>query len=316
MCRVLVTGGLGFIGSHLVERLVNDDKVKSVMVMDNQSTGFLQNINFSGRNKIHVYHFDLRNYKQCELATDGVDYVFHQAALGSVPRSVKDPISTYESNVMGTLNLLQSCVKNKVKRVVFASSSSVYGDNPKLPKKETYKGNPLSPYAASKMSVELLFESFGRVYNLPWIGLRYFNVYGPKQTPNSQYSAVIPLFCKSAANDTPININGSEDISRDFTYVSDVVDANMLSMFWAKENALGKVFNISGGRRIKLGQIIDVLREITDKNLEVNILKPRSGDIEHSEADISLAKDILGYNPSVPFLKGILKTYKWIEENE
>lgn len=301
--KFLVTGGAGFIGSNLVEELLN--RGHSVRILDNFSTGKRENIrSFAG--DIQVIEGDIRSYHLVLQATKGIDIIFHEAALPSVQRSIDDPITSSEVNVSGTLNILESAKENNVQKIVFASSSSVYGDNPELPKNEEMKANPLSPYAVSKLASEKYCAVFSKIYGLETLSLRYFNVFGKRQDPNSQYSAVIPLFItKIAKNERPV-IYGDGEQSRDFTHIDNVVYANML----ASENIPGQglAMNCACHDRITLNQLITELNKLMGKNIEPVYAGPRSGDIKHSFADISLAEEKLGYKPKVSFIDGLKKT--------
>src|SRR5688572_22680929 len=265
--KILVTGGAGFIGSNLVLRLMNDDRITIVKVLDNLETGRFANISvFKGHDKFEFIEGDIRNYAICLEAIKGIDVVSHQAALGSVPRSVKDPITTHEVNATGTLNIFHAARENKIKRVVYAASSSTYGDHPDLPKVENKIGAPISPYGVTKLVNELYAKVFAELYDMEFIGLRYFNVYGPHQNPAGPYAAVIPLFIKSLLEGKAPVINGAGDSSRDFTFVEDVVQANLLAMFTDNVNAVNQVYNIAKGEQTSLNQLFEMLKEISGKN--------------------------------------------------
>ena len=301
--RVLVTGGAGFIGSNIVEELLK--KKHSVRVLDNFSTGKRENI-IDFINDIELIEGDVRSYHIVKEAVKGIEVVLHQAALPSVPRSIKDPITTNDVNVNGTLNILESSVAEGVGRVVYASSSSVYGDNPELPKREDMIPNPLSPYAVSKLAGEKYCRVFSKIYGIETVILRYFNVFGPKQDPTSQYSAVIPKFIKAMMKDEQPVIYGDGEQSRDFTYVANVVNANILA---AKNNFdSGVVLNCACNEQTSLNRLVSLLNVNLDKNIEPVYENHRAGDIKHSLALIELAKKEIGYEPSVNFEKGLKLT--------
>ena len=315
--KVLVTGGAGFIGSNVVHALINDDRVSGVKVLDNLETGRFANVSiFKSNPKFEFIQGDIRNYEICVGAAAGVDIISHQAALGSVPRSVKDPITTHEVNATGTLNIFNAARVNGIKRVVYAASSSTYGDYPGLPKKEDTIGAPISPYGVTKLVNELYAKVFAQLYNMELIGLRYFNVYGPLQNPAGPYAAVIPLFVKAILENTSPVINGDGQTSRDFTFVDDVVEANLLAMFVEKNSAaVNQVYNIAKGEQTTLNQLFDLLKEISGVNIGVTYGPERSGDIKHSLADISKAKNLLGYNPVTTPAEGLRKTFEWYKKN-
>src|SRR5687767_5552346 len=314
--KVLVTGGAGFIGSNLVHALMNDDRITAVKVLDNLETGRFANISaFKDHSKFEFIEGDIRNYAICVGAAEGVDIISHQAALGSVPRSVKDPITTHEVNATGTLNIFHAARENKIKRVVYAASSSTYGDHPDLPKVENKIGAPISPYGVTKLVYELYAKVFAELYDMEFIGLRYFNVYGPHQNPAGPYAAVIPLFIKSMLDGHQPAINGTGENSRDFTFVNDVVDVNLLAMFTENPLAINQVYNIAKGEQVSLSDLINYLQEITGKHIKPVYHPERKGDIKHSHADITKAKDLLGYHPSVNIKEGLKKAYDWYLQN-
>jgi len=306
--RCLVTGGAGFIGCNIVRRLLQ--KGHKVRVLDNFSTGSRENI--QGLD-IELIEGDLTSYYMVQRAVKGVDFIFHQGALPSVPRSVRDPIASVKVNVLGTLNVLTAAHEAGVKRVVYASSSSVYGDSVELPKHEEMLPAPKSPYAASKLAGEHLCRVFYETYGLQTIILRYFNVFGPYQNPYSEYAAVIPKFITAALANQPVVIFGDGEQSRDFTFVDNVVDAN-LSAISASRQALGKVFNIACGERYSLLQLVNFLEDILGKRIKKEFNEVRRGDVKHSLANISLAEKYLNYAPKVNFKEGLRKMIK-IEEN-
>lgn len=307
---ILVTGGAGFIGSNLVERLLELEE--KVVVFDNLSTGRKENIRVFLKNpNFKFIRGDLRNQKEIERAVRGVDYIFHQAAIPSVNRSVLDPKSTFEANTLGTLNLLIVAKKNKVKKIVYASSSSVYGPGP-LPKKEEMPLNPISPYALSKLTGEKLCQMFSKIYDLPTICLRYFNVFGPRQNPRSEYAAVIPKFIFAFLNHQRPVIYGDGKQTRDFTYAENVIEANLKALDSQFNN--GEIFNIACGRETSILELLAILNRIFSKNMKPYFKKKRPGDIKHSFADISKSKKELGYNPKVSLEKGLEKTIQWFIE--
>lgn len=301
-----MTGGAGFIGSNIAEELVK--RGEEVRVIDNFLTGKRENI-ASFLEKIEFIEGDIRDIETCRRALDGVDIVLHQAALPSVPRSVEDPILANDINIKGTLNLLMASKEIQVKKFVFASSSSVYGDDPHLQKREDQGENPLSPYAVTKLVGEMYCRIFSQIYGLPTISLRYFNIFGPRQDPLSQYAAVIPNFIsKMLKGEKPV-IFGNGVQSRDFTYVSNVVEANILA---AKAQDLsGAAVNIACGESITVSSLAVKINEILRKDIKPLYDDPRPGDVKHSLADISKAKTILKYSPRVSFSEGLKKTIKW-----
>jgi nucleoside-diphosphate-sugar epimerase len=309
--KFLVTGGGGFIGSHLVESLVNLGQ--DVRVLDNFLTGKRENLN-AFIDKIELIEGDIRDFETCERALDGVDYVLHQAALPSVPRSIADPVLTNAINVGGTLNILTASKGTKVKKVVFASSSSVYGDDPGLPKKEGKEGSPLSPYAVTKMVGEKYMRVFSEIYGLATVSLRYFNIFGPRQDPHSQYAAVIPNFITGIIKGDSPRIFGDGEQSRDFTYVANVVKANMLAV--ESEDISGEVFNVACGDRITVNTLFERIRNFLHKDIDPVYDKPRPGDVRHSFADISKASKMLKYEPVVSFEEGLGETIHWYKNEE
>ena len=314
--KVLVTGGAGFIGSNLVHKLMNDERITSVKVLDNLETGRFANISaFKDHDKFEFIEGDIRNYGICFGAAEGVDIISHQAALGSVPRSVKDPITTNAVNATGTLNIFNAAREKKIKRVVYAASSSTYGDHPGLPKVEDKIGSPISPYGVTKLVNELYAKVFAELYDMEFIGLRYFNVYGPQQNPAGPYAAVIPLFIKSLLENKSPVINGAGDSSRDFTFVEDVVQANLLAMFTENPTAVNQVYNIAKGEQTTLNELFNMLRGISGKDIESTHGPERNGDIKHSLADITKAKQLLGYDPATAPIEGLRKTFDWYKKN-
>jgi len=317
---ILVTGGAGFIGSNLCEYFLA--KSYKVVCLDNFATGHLHNlIDCINNPNFRLIEGDIRNIKVCIEAVQGVDFVLHQAALGSVPRSIKDPITTNEVNVSGFLNMLIAARDAKVKRFVYAASSSTYGDSVDLPKIEEVIGKPLSPYAITKYVNEIYAEIFSKTYGLETIGLRYFNVFGRRQDPNGAYAAVIPLFVKQFMNyESPI-INGDGNFSRDFTYIDNVIQMNELAMTTQNSEAINTVYNTAFGDRTTLTQLVGYLKEylaaFDSKIQDVTIVygQNRAGDIPHSLASIDKAKKLLGYNPKYNIKLGLKEAVKWYWEN-
>ncbi len=312
MALYLVTGGAGFIGSNIVEELLR--RGKSVRILDNFSTGKRENIasiekileQESVRNlKLEVIEGDIRSYHIVREAIEGVDFVLHQAALPSVPRSVKDPLISNEVNVVGTLNILNAARDVKVKRIVYASSSSIYGDLEILPKTEEMLPKPLSPYAVSKLAAEKYCQVFTNLYGLEIVILRYFNVFGPRQDPTSQYSAVIPKFINLIKNGQSPTIYGDGLQSRDFTYVSNVVEANLLACQKGLEEISGEVFNIAFGKRVTINDLVDSINKLLKTNLSAKYADPRPGDVKHSLANIGKARQFLEYEPKIDFYEGL-----------
>jgi UDP-glucose 4-epimerase len=304
--RVLVTGGGGFIGSHVVDRLLAEGH--DVRALDNFTTGRRENLD-GVLDDIELVEGDIQSYERAHTAVRGCDVVLHQAALPSVPRSVLDPLTSNASNVIGTLNLLLAARDSGVRRVVLASSSSVYGSNPELPKHEALQTQPISPYAVAKLAAEGYAQSFYRVYGLNTIVLRYFNVFGPRQDPSSEYAAVIPKFIAAAFQGTSPVIFGDGEQTRDFTYVDNVVQANLLAM--EAPEAAGKVFNAAYGESVTLNRLVQMIGEITGRELIIDYAAPRPGDVRHSRADITRAQTELGYEPEVDFTEGLRRTVEW-----
>ncbi|MBN1813019.1 MAG: SDR family oxidoreductase [Anaerolineae bacterium] len=305
----LVTGGAGFIGSNIVEELVR--RGERVRVLDDFSTGKRENLSaFIGH--IELVEGDLRDLPAVHQAVAGVDCVLHQAALPSVQRSVDNPLATHAVNATGTLNLLSAAREAGVKRVVYAASSSIYGDSPKLPKREDMLPRPKSPYAVSKLTGEQYCQAFTEVYGLETVCLRYFNVFGPRQDPTSQYSGVIPLFITAMLRGEAPTVHGDGLQSRDFSYISNVVHANLLAA--AAPGAAGRVFNIACGERYTLLDMIAALNDILGTQIEPVYTEPRVGDVRHSLADISAAEEALGYRVLVDFYDGLRQTVAWYRE--
>lgn len=300
--KIIVTGGLGFIGSNLVERLIAQNEVT---IIDDRSTGKLDNVNHLKQDNLNIINGSITDLNLTEIFKDQ-DYVFHQAALASVPRSVKDPKASNEANITGTLNVLTAAKDSGVKKVICASSSSVYGDTPTLPKSEDMPVNPLSPYAVTKATGEFYCTVFQEIYGLQTASLRYFNVFGPRQDPNSQYAAVIPKFIYAIQNNEPPIIYGDGEQSRDFSYIKHVVDANIL----ACESDKTGIFNIACGKRITINNLVDMINEILGKDVEPVYAEPRAGDIKHSLADISRARTF-GYEPESDLKEELRETIRW-----
>lgn len=308
--RILVTGGAGFIGYHIARRLLREGK--TIRIVDNLSTGGegrIENL----RASTEFLLGDLADPAVSERAVEGIDCVIHQAAVPSVQRSIQDPLGSNRANVTATLNLLESCRKHKIRRLVYAASSSAYGDTEVLPKRETMAPTPLSPYALQKLVGEQYCQLYNRLFGLETVSLRYFNVFGPSQDPHSEYSAVIPKFITRLLAGQPLLVYGDGEQSRDFTYVENVVQANVLALQAA--NAPGRVFNVGCGGRITLNQLICFLEEILAVKAVVEHLNSRPGDVRHSLADIKLARTILGYEPRVMVKEGLQRTIEWYREN-
>lgn len=306
--NVIVTGGSGFIGSNLTQVLSRENQVT---VIDDLSTGYLENIqNLIDSHRINFIKGSITDLNLLHKTFKDVDYVFHEAAIPSVPRSVKDPVRSNYINVNGTLNVLVAAKDNGVRKVVYASSSSAYGDAPTLPKKEDMKPCPLSPYAISKLAGEYYCQVFTEVYGLHTASLRYFNVYGPRQDPSSEYAAVVPKFIINISNDKSPVIYGDGEQTRDFTFVHDVINANILA---AGSSTIG-TFNIAGGKRISINDLAKSIMKITGKELELTYENSRPGDIEHSLADISKAKEKLNYEPKFDLRGGLEETVKWFQQ--
>lgn len=316
-----MTGGAGFIGSNLALELLSSGQ--DVVILDNMATGRRENIEelkaFVGKEGVtgtlRFVEGDMREISVCKDAVEGVDYVFHNAALGSVPRSVKDPVTSSEVNVMGMVNMLTSAKEAGVKRFIYASSSSVYGDSVELPKVEGFEGRPLSPYAVTKVVCELYAEVFQRTYGLEVVGLRYFNVFGPRQDTESAYAAVIPIFVSSLLKGKAPTINGDGETSRDFTYIDNVVDANIRSAFCDVE-ATGKAYNIACAGRVTLNELYKKIAALLAKeDIKPNYGPERVGDVRHSFADISHAEKLIGFEPKVDFKEGLDLSIEWYKEH-
>lgn len=313
--RFLITGGCGFIGSNIVEYLL-ENNASFVRVIDNLSTGNKRNIEHL-LDKYANFEFmygDITNIEVCRKAVFGIDIICHQAALGSVPRSIIDPLSSHLSNVNGFLNILISAKEAGIKRIVYASSSSVYGDHPVLPKVEENTGNLLSPYAATKKIDEIYGAVFTRCYEMECIGLRYFNVFGRRQDPNGAYAAVIPKFINLMKNGKSPTINGDGNYSRDFTYIDNVIQANVLAMTTTNTESFGEAFNIGVEGQTTIYELFRIIKDELKLDMEPIFGPNRSGDIPHSNADISKARKILDYNPQILFKEGIIRTIKYYKK--
>jgi UDP-N-acetylglucosamine/UDP-N-acetylgalactosamine 4-epimerase len=311
----LVTGAAGFIGSHLVEYLLKYNAGK-VLALDDLSTGYLKNLEFFiGNKSFEFIQGDIRDKEVCQKACRNVDVVFHEAALGSVPRSVKDPITTNEVNIDGFLNMLVAAKDNKVKKFIYASSSSTYGDSLKLPKVENEIGKPLSPYAATKYMNEVYADVFAQLYGIKTIGFRYFNVFGPRQNTQGAYAAVIPLFISSILENSTMTVDGDGEQTRDFTFVENIVQINIKAAF-ADEKAFNQVYNAAVGDRTSLNGLIGILKEISKSGIQPAYRESRAGDVRDSLADISKAKGLLSYHPEVKIKEGLEITYNWFKNNQ
>jgi UDP-N-acetylglucosamine/UDP-N-acetylgalactosamine 4-epimerase len=318
--RVLVTGGAGFIGSNLVESLLISGNY--VVCLDNFSTGKRENLNpFSENPRFKLIEGDIRNYSDCTKAVENIEIVFHEAALGSVPRSIKDPVSSTDVNIGGFVKMLFAAKEAGVRRFIYAASSSTYGDHPDLPKVEEKIGSPLSPYAITKYVDELFASNFSKTYGIEVIGLRYFNVFGRRQDPNGAYAAVIPKFITMLMNHVVPLINGDGSVSRDFTYIDNVLQINHLAALTQNSLALNQIYNVAHGEQTSLKELFYILRELAGQ-FDQNILKIeprygpfREGDILHSLASIRKAEDLLGYSPGMKVNDGLAETVKWFRNN-
>lgn len=318
--KILITGGAGFIGSNLCEALIQQGN--QVVCLDNFSTGKMENIELLLSNPdFKLITGDIRNPDDCRQAVEGMDYVLHEAALGSVPRSINDPVTTNDVNISGFLNMLVAARDAKVKRFVYAASSSTYGDSEALPKVEEVIGRPLSPYAITKYVNELYADVFSRTYGMECIGLRYFNVFGRKQDPNGAYAAVIPLFVKQLMNHEPVIINGDGEYSRDFTYIENVIQMNLLALSSSSPEAVNTVYNTAYGDRTTLNQLVGYLKEFLSEfdpeiaNSTIVHEPNRMGDIPHSLASIEKARKLLNYNPQYNLKDGLKEAVNWYWEN-
>ncbi|MFZ4770876.1 MAG: SDR family oxidoreductase, partial [Ferruginibacter sp.] len=309
----LITGGAGFIGGHIAEYLLKNGAAK-VRVLDNMVNGFEKNLDvLRNYSAFEFLEGDIRNEAICQEACTGIDYVSHQAALGSVPRSIKEPVYFNEVNVGGFVNMLKAAVDNNVKQFVYASSSSVYGDEPTLPKQENRVGNCLSPYAATKKTNELYAQIFADVYGLKIMGFRYFNIFGSRQDPDGPYAAVIPLFVKGILSRTPVFINGDGEQTRDFTFVDNAVQINIKGMLSDHADALKKVYNVAVGEKFSVNYLYNACRVQLQSDWQATYREPRAGDIRDSLADISLAQNLLDYQPTKKFENGLAETIEFFK---
>ncbi len=302
--KVLVTGGAGFVGSHITEYLLTYGV--HVVVVDNLSTGFQENIDLHRNHPNFTFiKGDISNLDVCMKACEGIDIICHQAALGSVPRSVKEPQNTTLNNVNGFVNMCVAAREHGIKRFIYASSSSVYGDEPTLPKEEWRIGKPLSPYAITKLTNELFAANFATLYGIEFIGFRYFNVFGPRQSPKGVYAAVIPLFVESCLRNEPAYLNGDGEMTRDFTFVENVVQMNVRAMCTTNPDAINQIYNVGCNERISVKRLFELIREFTNSNSVAIHRDPRAGDIRDSLAAIDKAKDLLKYNPLFKHYEGL-----------
>lgn len=319
--KFLVTGGAGFIGSNIVEYLLTFG-AGHVRVLDNLSNGYVENINeFKKHTNFEFIHGDIRDFDTCVKAVEGIDFISHQAALGSVPRSIQDPINSNSVNVSGFLNMLVAAKESKsLKRMIYAASSSTYGDSKELPKVEGREGKPLSPYAVTKAVNEYYAEVFSMVYGFHTIGLRYFNVFGPRQNPKNPYAAVIPIFCKNFLDNNSPTINGDGETSRDFTFVENAVQANIRTLLFGQneKDELNKheVFNVACGDQVTLNEMIVMLQSIAKKEIQPIYGPERPGDVRHSRAQITKSEEIFGYSPRFRFEEGLELVYQWYGEQD
>lgn len=310
----LITGGAGFIGSHIAAYLLQNG-AKKVRVLDNLVNGFQSNLDILRQfPAFEMLEGDIRNGETCQKACEGINFISHQAALGSVPRSIKEPVYFNEVNVGGFVNMLKAAVDNKVEQIVYASSSSVYGDEPTLPKVESRIGNCLSPYAATKKTNELYAQVFADVYGLKIMGFRYFNIFGPRQDPDGAYAAVIPLFVKGIMKQTPVFINDDGEQTRDFTFVDNAVQVNVKGMLTDNQEALNKVYNVAVGENFSVNYLYKLVQQELDSNFEATYRDPRAGDIRNSLADISLAQRLLDYQPTKKFEDGLKETVAFFKQ--
>lgn len=310
--NVLITGGAGFIGSHIVEYLIKYG-IGKVRVLDNLSTGYRENIElFLDCANFEFIEGDIRSIEDCIQACEGMDIICHQAALGSVPRSVKEPHLTTAHNILGFVNMVHAANIHGIKRFIYASSSSVFGDEPNLPKIESRIGKPLSPYAISKYTNELFADNFAALYGMEFIGFRYFNVFGPRQSPKGAYAAVIPLFCNACINNQDLFINGDGEQTRDFTFVENVVQINVKAMFTSNQGALNQVYNVGCGGRYSINALLDGVKKAAQKPDKKAIHRAtRAGDIRDSQADITKACQYLEYDPTFNFYEGLKLTVEY-----
>lgn len=316
MEKILITGGAGFIGANLAEALLKREEVQLVRVLDNFSTGYQHNIEeFLRHPKFEFVEGDIRNYEDVSKAVQGIEVISHQAALGSVPRSLKDPMTSNNVNVLGSMNVFHAAKEAGVNRVVYASSSSVYGDDLGSPKEEDRLGNVLSPYAASKRSIELYAKAFCNVYPFRFIAMRYFNVFGPRQNTQGAYAAVIPQFITAILNGTQATIFGNGSQTRDFTYIENVLQMNILALSTKNKEAFNRYYNVACGETTSLNKVYEVLAACAGSDLKPIYAESRAGDIKDSLANISLVKQHLGYEPSIKIEEGLKRTFDWFVKN-
>lgn len=314
--NILLTGGAGFIGSNLLKAFLQHPKINKVRVLDNFCTGYKANIQDAiNHPKFELFEGDITNFDTCLKAMQGIHLVSHQAALGSVPRSIENPIATNDTNINGTLNIFCAAKEANVKRIVYAASSSTYGDSETLPKIENNIGKPLSPYAITKYVMELYADVFAKTYNMEFIGLRYFNVFGPHQSPKGAYAAVIPLFMDAVLNNDAPTINGDGSFSRDFTYVDNVVQANIKALFTDNTQAVNQVYNVAFGESTTLLQLFEYIKENAQSSLQPHFGDFRKGDIPHSLANIDKATTLLDYKPTVSVKEGLALAFNWYKDH-
>ena len=314
MKKILITGGAGFIGSNLTEALLEREDVELVRVIDNFATGYRHNVEeFLKHPKYEFVEGDIRNYEDVYKACEGIDVISHQAALGSVPRSLKDPMTSNNTNVLGSMNVFYAAKELGVDRVIYASSSSVYGDDPGSPKEEDRLGNVLSPYAASKRSIELYAKAFSNVYPFRFIAMRYFNVFGPRQNAQGAYAAVIPQFITALMEGRQATIFGDGEQTRDFTYIANVLQMNILAMSTQNKDAFNRYYNVACGETTSLNRVYEILASCAGSDLKALHTDPRAGDIKDSLANIELVSKHIGYIPSIKIEEGLKKTYNWFK---
>jgi UDP-N-acetylglucosamine 4-epimerase len=315
MMNILITGGAGFIGTNLAEYFLGHPEVGIVRVLDDLSNGYIENVDrLRHRPGYEFYRGDIRDYNTCVEAMKGIDRITHQAALGSVPRSIASPMATNDVNVGGTVNILHAAQASGIDRVVLAFSSSTYGDSPNLPKEEGNIGMPMSPYAVSKAAAEQYAHVFKLIYGLDYIGLRYFNIFGRYQNPNNPYAAAIPIFCKAFIQGQRPTINGDGSNSRDFTYIANAIHANERALFTERTEGLNEVYNVACGDQISLNRMVEHLQKISGKSIQPKYGPERPGDVPHSFADITKIRQKLGYEPKVNFYDGLEEVYHWYEQ--
>lgn len=316
MAKILLTGGAGFIGSNLAKALLQEERVEKLKVLDNFCTGYRQNLTeILHHPKFELIEGDITSYEVCVEAMKDITLVSHQAALGSVPRSIVDPIASNNTNINGSLHIFTAAKNAGVERIVYAASSSTYGDSKSLPKVEEVIGRPLSPYAITKYVMELYADVFAKTYGMNFIGLRYFNVFGPNQSPQGAYAAVIPSFMNAVIQGVAPTINGDGSYSRDFTYIDNVVQANIKALFTENEDALNQVYNIAYGSSTTLLELFNGIKETAGSELQPFFGPFRKGDIPHSLANIDKAKERLGYHPSISVREGLERAFNWYKEH-